>query len=288
MVKHQRRSHQRGLHPNEVLDDCTSESDSGESPPTPTPSSMSWPAHGPMGTHPAVPHGQGMHRAASFADFGQQMGNYNMGQQISPRHCVSGQGHYQGPTNQEQQHGMHMLNRNSGVAQQFYVMDQNNPGIAQMRTGMQQQQQQQQQQPYQMPRQRERSGVEMPYSAGSMASMSSSPGSFSSASGQSPTIQEGMYTHQSQQATAGYAMPEGPPTDGQQHHMVQYTQPMPQAMNQQPAHAEPWYQLVPAVEVATIGQLPPFGSGVYELYGGHKMEFEDATMQLPSNRIETI
>ena len=41
MVKHQRRSHQGGLHGNETLDDCNSESDISELPDTPTQTAMS-------------------------------------------------------------------------------------------------------------------------------------------------------------------------------------------------------------------------------------------------------
>ncbi len=41
------------------------------------------------------------------------------------------------------------------------------------------------------------------------------------------------------------------------------------------------------VEVTTIGQIPAYGSGVYEPWGP-KMDFDDATMQLPSVRIENM
>jgi hypothetical protein len=42
------------------------------------------------------------------------------------------------------------------------------------------------------------------------------------------------------------------------------------------------------VEVATIGQLPVFGSGVFDLYGGPKIEFDDPSMQMPSERVATL
>lgn len=295
MVKHQRRSHQRGLHPNEMLDDCTSESDGGESPPTPTQSTMSWPGHGHLASHPSLAHAHSMHRAASLNDFGQHI-NYAM----ASRH---GDGHdFHGAHGAPGQHGMHMIQRTASMPQHYYVIEQNNPGIATMNTtGVQQ--------PYHVPRQHvERAAVEIPYSAGSMTSMSNSPSSFSPASGQSPSIPDGLYTHQAQPAPA-YAIQEASPMGhhaqqhAQQHPMVQYP---PQASSSLPSQAaqapaqgpaeqyqqtsqpEAWYQYQAPVEVATIGQLPPFGSAVYELYGGTKMEYDDATMQLPSSRIETL
>lgn len=267
MVKHQRRSHQRGLLSNDMLDDCSSDSDSGESPPTPTQSSMSWTGPGPLAAHSAMSQGHAMHRASSFPEF--QMGGYQQVAQREAHDFHPGQG---------QQHGMQMMQRSPGMQQQhFYVIDQANPGIATMNTAAVQQ-------PYHVPRQHvARGSIEMPYSTGSIASLGSSPGSFSPSSGHSPTIPESMYTHQAPQPSA-YALPETSPVEPS-HTMAAYTQPMDQAQQQA---SEPWYQYQPPVEVATIGQLPPFGSGVYDLYGGPKLEFDDPTMQLPSTRIETM
>ncbi|KAF4510944.1 hypothetical protein G6O67_002789 [Ophiocordyceps sinensis] len=270
MVKHQRRSHQRGLLSNDMLDDCSSDSDSGESPPTPTQSAMSWPAPGHLAPHPAMTHGHAMHRASSFPDF--QMSSY---QQMAQREA------HEFHPSQGQQHAMQMMQRSPAMQQHFYVIEQANPGIATMNTAAVQQ-------PYHVPRQHvARASMEMPYSAGSIASLSSSPGSFSPSSGHSPTIPEGMYTHQAPHPGA-YALPEPSPVE-QSHPMVPYSQAMGQPQ-QQPSHHEPeaWYQYQAPVEVATIGQLPPFGSGIYDLYGGPKLEFDDPTMQLPSSRIETM
>ena len=240
-----------------------------------------------------------MHRAASFADFGQQM-SYGMGH-ASQRPSIGSEGqdfgHGHGVPSQ---HSMHMLQRTASMPQHYYVIEQSNPGIATMNTtGVQQ--------AYHVPRQHvERTTVEIPYSAGSMTSMSSSPGSFSPASGQSPTMADGMYTHQAQPATA-YTMQEASMDQRHQHQhqhpMVQYPQQVPSNMPAQPqqqpsqsapehfqqaSQSEAWCQYQPPVEVATIGQLPPYGSGLYGLYGGTKMEFEDPAMQLPSTRIETM
>ncbi|PHH88590.1 hypothetical protein CDD83_7332 [Cordyceps sp. RAO-2017] len=298
MVKHQRRSHQRGLLSNDMLDDCTSDSESGESPPTPTQSTMSWPAPSHLAPHPILSNGHAMHRAASFPDF--QMGGYQaMAQQPRPGDGADfGHPAGQGPP----PHGMPVMQRSPGMQQHFYVIEQANPGIATMNTTTAAMQQ-----PYHVPRQQvdRAAPMDMPYSAGSMTSMSSSPGSFSPASGHSPTMPDGMYTHQAPQPGA-YALPETSPAEPS-HSMVPYPQsighsqpppppPPPQQQQhqqhqQQPtSHAEPeaWYPYQAPVEVATIGQLPPFGSGVYDLYGGPKIEFDDPTMQLPSSRIETM
>ncbi|KAK2593371.1 hypothetical protein QQS21_008946 [Conoideocrella luteorostrata] len=275
MVKHQRRSHQRGLHPNDMLDDCTSESDMGESPTTPSQTTMSWPMQGAM-THPAMAHGHPMHRAASFADFGHQMSPYAMGHQMAQRHSVPAEVqeyHNQGPN-------MQMVHRTQAMSQQpYYVIDQNNPGIATMNTNV----------PaaaYHIPRQHvERATLDMSYNTGNMPSLSSSPASFSPSSGQSPAIQDGIYTHQAA-APANYGLPDAPTVE-QQNNMVSYTQQMQQAHGPQP-ESEWGYQYQPPVEVATIGQIPAFGTGVYDMYSGHKIEFDDPTMQLPSSRVETI
>lgn len=273
MVKHQRRSHQRGLHPNDILDDCTSESDMGESPPTPG-QTMSWPMQGSM-AHPAMAHGHPMHRAASFADFGHHMNQYGMPQQMGHRHSMPAEVQEYHP----QDPNMQMVHRPAAMPQQpYYVIDQNNPGIATMNTNVPQ--------GYHIPRQQvERPTLEMSYNTGSMTSISSSPASFSPASGHSPAIQDGMYTHQPSAAPT-YALQDAGTVESQAN-MVSYTHQMQQTQASQP-ETEWGYQYQPPVEVATIGQIPAFGSGVYDMYSGPKIEFDDPTMQLPSSRVETM
>lgn len=292
MVKHQRRSHQRGLHPNELLDDCTSESDSGESPSTPTQPSMSWPLHGVVPSQAMASQGPVLHRAASFADYGHHMAGYNMHDQYQHRHSLGDvhEYHSQAP---EQHHNIQAIQRTQSMSQQpYYVIEQSNPAIATMNASQVQQ--------HYVPRQHvERPTVEIPYTATNLTSMHSSPGSFSPASGHSPSMPDGLYTHQAPQS-ATYALHNATPVE-QQQPMVSYAQQMPQSASQpQPPMAvqaqqtsphsehEQWYQYQAPVEVATIGQLPPFGSGVYDLYGGAKIEFDDPSMQLPSSRIETM
>ncbi|KAK1639947.1 hypothetical protein BDP81DRAFT_447530 [Colletotrichum phormii] len=317
MVKHQRRSHQRGLHPNELLDDCTSDSDSGESPSTPKHAGMQWPPQGVMAMnhHPGM--GHAMHRAASFADFGQHMNGYPMPQQQQQqhygahRHSLSSGGAHEvhGLVHEQQHPGVHMLQRTASMGQHsYYVTEQGNPGVATMNTAMPQQ--------YgQVPRQQQPQ-VDVPYSQPGMnQSIQSSPSSFSAASGRSPSMQEGFYTHQPTQA-ATYALHHASPVIEQQqagmvpypHHQMQQQihtpQPIPTQAPQPPPqqvgqYASPTPQTQPEeywngvpyqapVEVATIGQLPTYGSGVYDPWGGPKIEFEDPSMQLPSARIENM
>lgn len=320
MVKHQRRSHQRGIHPNELLDDCTSDSESGESPSTPKHSGVPWSAQGVVnGGHIPIPNGHTIHRAASFADFGNQIGQYNMAQAYGHRHTVSGGPHeFHGQAVSGQHPGVQMLHRTGSVPQTYYVTDQSDPGVATMNTNPMTQQ-------YQIPRQPvERLPIEIPYSAPDMtSSVQSSPSSFS-ASGRSPSAQDGFYTHQPAQA-ATYALQTASPVEQQQPQstMVSYPSPIPQQISQQPPVESPqqsmpsqtesqesapappseqfqqpaaqaetgqWYNNVPyqpPVEVATIGQLPTYGSGVYDPWGP-KIEFEDPSMQLPSARIASM
>ncbi|TDZ23285.1 Zinc finger protein 143 [Colletotrichum orbiculare MAFF 240422] len=302
MVKHQRRSHQRGLHPNEPMDDYTSDSDSGESPSTPKHAGMQWPPQGVMAmNHPGMAHSHAMHRAASFADFGQQMNQYPMPHQQQQqqaygthRHSLSSGGahEFHGQPVHEQQHpGVQMLHRTASMPQHsYYVTEQNNPGVATMNTNMAQQ--------YgQVPRQQQ-SQVDMPYSGPGMnQSIQSSPSSFSAASATyalhnaSPVVEQqqpGMLptypTQLHQQIHTPQPIPTQAPAPPPQQVPQTYPSPTPQAQ------AEEYWNGVPyqaPVEVATIGQIPTYGSGVYDPWGP-KIEFEDPSMQLPSARIENL
>lgn len=303
-----------------MLDDCTSDSDSGESPSTPKHSGMPWPVQGVVnGGHTSVPNGHPIHRAASFADFGHQMGQYNVPQPYGHRHTVSGGPHeFHGQAAPGQHSGVQMLHRTTSMPQSYYITEHSNPGVATMNTNPMTQQ-------YQIPRQPvDRLPIEIPYSAPEMASsVQSSPSSFS-ASGRSPSAQDSFYTHQPAQA-ATYALHTASPVEQQQSQpsMVSYPSPIPQQVSQQPPVSSPqqpmppqpqsqepaarppseqfqqpaaptetgqWYSNVPyepPVEVATIGHLPTYGSGVYDPWGP-KMEFQDPSMQLPSARIASM
>lgn len=300
-----------------MLDDCTSDSESGESPSTPKHSGMQWPIQGVVaGGHTSIPSGQALHRAASFADFGHQMGQYNVPQPYGHRHTMSNGHHeFHGQVMPAQHSGVPVLHRTASMPQTYYVTEQSNPGVATMNTHPMPPQ-------YQIPRQAvERLPIEIPYSGpGLTSSVQSSPSSFST-SARSPSAPDSFYTHQPTQA-ATYALHTASPVDHQRpQSMVPYQSPIPQQINQQPVdssqqsmpprpqpqdpapppseqvqqpeaqtEAGHWYSNVPyqpPVEVATIGQLPTYGAGVYDPWGP-KIEFEDASMQLPSARIASL
>jgi len=194
------------------------------------------------------------------------------------------------------------------------VTEQNNPGVATMNTNPQTAAAPIHSQYQQIPRQGvERLPLEIPYSAPGLAgSIQSSPSSFSAASGRSPSTQDGFYTHAPTAQAATYALHTASPVEQQQPQMVgfqgqvmtqppqqQQQPPQPQQQPQQAApeqyqqhgQAEQWFSGVgyqPPVEVATIGQLPAYGTSVYDTWGGPKIEFEDPSMQLPSARIENM
>lgn len=251
-----------------------------------------------------------MHRAASYADFGHNMHHYNVQQQqqqLQHRHSLSGGAQeYHGPPVPEQAHQAQMLHRTPSMPQHYYIVEHHNPGIATMNPHPVQA-------PYQIPHQQiprqhveQRAVVEIPYQA--PGTIQSSPSNFSAASGRSPSMQEGFYAHQPTH-TATYALHSASQPE-QQQQMAQYPDAVPQHMSQsqqqipavqhQPPtpepyrepepqpEPEPWYQYQPPVEVTTIGQLPPFGSGIYDLYGGPKLDFEDPSMPLPSSRVENM
>ncbi|KAI0479460.1 hypothetical protein GGR56DRAFT_379713 [Xylariaceae sp. FL0804] len=257
MVKHQRRSHQRGMHLSD-LDDFSSESDGGESPSTPQHDSLCWtppphlgghhPHHGGLQSHP-------LHRAASFADFGQQLAEYEVPAPYGHRHSLStgGAHEYHGtPVPEPHPADVHMLHRTASMPQHpYYVTEQGNPAVATMNPAatvaaanpMQQQQQQapppppyQQQVPRQHAQQQQRPLLDIPYTA----SIQSSPGAFSPvASGHSPVAaQDGFYTHQAPGAAAYALHTSSPGAESQPpppQAMVQYAQSMPQQPPQQPA-----------------------------------------------------
>jgi metal regulatory transcription factor 1 len=221
---------------------------------------------------------------------------------------------------QQQHPGVHMLQRTASLPQHsYFVTEQNNPGVATMNTNPHAAAPIHPQYQH-VPRQGvERLPLEIPYSSapGMAGSIQSSPSSFSAASGRSPSTQDGFYTHAPTAQAATYALHAASPVEQQAPQMVAYqgqmapqaqvmTQaPPPQAVQQappqsqpapeqyQPPHAQPeeqhWYNGVayqPPVEVATIGQIPTYGSAVYDPWP--KMEYEDPSMQLPSARIENM
>lgn len=208
MVKHQRRSHQRGINPHEILDDCTSDSDSGESPSTPT--------------HPG---GRTLHQAASSAGFGHQMALYNVPQPYG-NSTVSGSHEVPGQAVPRQHPGIQMPHQTS-MPQTYYVTDQSNPGVV---------------------------------APGMPSSMQSSLSRFSTSVWRSINTEQLLFP------------PAG--TGGNIEQRVSQQPPQPQSQEpaappqseqfQQPETWLWWSNVQSPVEVATTGQLPAYGFGVYD------------------------
>ncbi|KAH7142649.1 hypothetical protein B0J13DRAFT_676009 [Dactylonectria estremocensis] len=306
MVKHQRRSHQQGLNPADILDNYSSDSDFDESPSTPQTSATTWSPEDMISIN-SMPQGL-LHRASSFPEFRHQMHAYPLQQQeYVGRHAIpsSVPPEFHAQVVAEQQAGMYILHRAASAPRPaYYFTDQSNPGIAKMSTNPIQHQ-------YQLAQQEvDRSPLEMLYpSSGIATSIQSSPRTFTAASVQSPLMQDGFYPHQ-QQHPPSYTLQAPSPVDSH-HSMPSYTQSIHQAMNQaqQPvtsqvqqnqtpttenyhqqaaqSQEEHWPQYQPPIEVTMIGQLPAYGTGVYDLCGP-KIEFDDPTMQLPSSRLESL
>ncbi|KAM0172257.1 hypothetical protein ACHAPF_007520 [Botrytis cinerea] len=289
MVKHQRRSHQRGIHSSELDDGETSDSDSGESPTTPQhhSSQIQWPQHL---TVPGVPHGHQMHRAHSFADFGQHqhIDGYPMPQAYAHRHSLSGGPQAYGPI-PDQHH--HVMQRQPSLQHaSYYVPEQNNPGVATLNTNPAPIQ------TYHIPRHSmERHPQEI---------LQSSPGSYSSHSRASPVSQEPYYTHaQHSVHVPTYAIHGQSPTESQP--MIHYQQhvPTPQSIPspvaqvqhqlqhqypQPPEHGQ-WYESTPYQQPEVISNVPMYPQVTVFSDPWHKLEtFDDPSLQMPSARIENL
>ncbi|KAG0653039.1 selenocysteine tRNA transcription-activating factor [Hyphodiscus hymeniophilus] len=295
MVKHQRRSHQRGAHSSEPDDGDTSDSDGGESPSTPQHSGqMQWPQTINVSAH-VMAHGHQMHRAHSFADFGQHMDGFPVQQGYVHRHSLSGGTQiFHHPHQEQQTHPSHLVHRAPSLPAHasYYVPEHNNPGVATLNANPTPIQ------TYQISSQ--------PMERHPQEEIQSSPSAYSSASRGSPVSQEPYYTtHPSQAAT--YALQN--PSSAEQQPMIQYQQQMSHHMTQQPQapvpqatpvqenyhHAQQdgqWYEHVayqpPVVEV--IHQIQPYPqTHVFHDPWGQKIEaYDDPSLQMPSARMENL
>jgi hypothetical protein len=298
MVKHQRRNHQRGAHSSELDDGDISDSDSGDSPPTPQHTGqMQW---APPLNIPAqnMTHGHQLHRAHSFADFGQHMESFPVQQAYAHRHSLSGGAQNSSHPAQEQHaHPSHMIHRAPSLPAHasYYVPEQNNPGVATMNTNPAPIQ------TYQVPRQS--------IDSHSQDMLQSSPSSYSSTSRGSPVSQEQYYTHHPAQA-ATYALHNSSPVEQQplvvyqqqiSHHMSQQPQPIqapvPQAARVQVNyHATQqdgaWYDHVayqpPAIEIIHQIQSYPQTHVFHDPWAQKIQAYDDPSLQMPSARIENL
>ncbi|KAH7179664.1 uncharacterized protein B0J16DRAFT_174784 [Fusarium flagelliforme] len=294
MVKHQRRSHQQGMNPNDI-DDCSSDSDDDESPSTPQHSSMTWSPHDMVAMGQPVPNGS-LHRASSYADFESQVHGRHIPPHYGHRHGVPAH-EYHGPPVPDQQHAhVQLVHRTSAMPRQaYYVTEQGNPGVATMTSSLPAH--------YHISQQVERPAMEMYSTSGVPTSIQSSPSTFSATSVPSPMVQDGFYAHQPA-AQPSYSAAESQPGMVQyhqpiQHHMAHPQQPVVSQSQHMPAttehypppsahpQQEQWSHYDPPIEVTTIGQLPAYGSAVYDIYAP-KLEFEDPSLQLPSSRLASM
>ena len=298
MVKHQRRSHQRGVHSAELDDGDTSDSDAGESPSTPQYSGhMQWPQTINASTH-VMSNGNQLHRAQSFADFGQHIDNFQVQLAYTHKHSLSGGG----PNlNQPIQEHHDALPQNTHRAPSlpahasYYVAEQSNPGMTTLNTNPTPIQ------TYQIPRgSMERHSQEI---------LQSSPSTYSSASRASPVSQEPYYTHHpAQNATYtlhnSSAVEQQPLIQYQQqvpHHLTQQPQPMQTPMPQ-PTPAQEnyhsaqqegqWYDHVayqpPVVEIIHQIQAYPQQHVFHDAWAQKMEAFSNASLQMPSARIENM
>ncbi|KAF9764710.1 hypothetical protein IL306_002734 [Fusarium sp. DS 682] len=299
MVEHQRRSHQYGMNPNDILYDCSSDSEDDKPPLTPQHSLMTWSPCDIVSMEQAISHGP-LHRATSYADFGQQVHGQHMSQQYVNRQGI--------PSNAPQEfHGQPIPDYYVGAptlrltttmpCQMYYVTEQGNPGVVTMTNAAQRY--------YRLPRQVESPPIELPYSTSAIAtSIQSSPGTFSVTSVSSPIAQECFYAY------LPGNQPEYVQADPQQS-VVQHQHPMQHLMSQsqppvdsqaQPLHPpaadhppqksaqaqlEQWSTNDPPIEVTTIGQLPAYGTAVSAPYGP-KIDVADPSMRLPSSRLTSL
>lgn len=288
MVKHQRRSHQKGMYLSEA-DDYTSDSDSGESPTTPTQKSISW---SPLARLPPALHNHHTHQANAFPDYSQQIDEYGIHNGYGNRHGGSANGvhAYQDNSVPEQHGATQMLNRMQISPNTYYITEQSNPAVATMNTNPIQQY-------HPSPPQGERRPQEItcPRTDLNSAVQSVPPRSFPLV--QSPPPQNGYYGNQPhavdqqmvaqiQQQTHEAMSPMVTIPDEQPVHEVQ--EQFPQSTG--PPPTAQWYNAMPynsPMDVPTISGLPtysPFNYGIWE----YKVDLIDPTMQMPSARIDSM
>ncbi|KAI3567870.1 hypothetical protein IWW34DRAFT_906031 [Fusarium oxysporum f. sp. albedinis] len=299
LVNHQRTSHQQAINPNYILDDCPSDSDDGEPPSTPQHFTTTWSPGDIVSMEQVIPHGP-LHRATSYGDFEQQVHGQHMPQQYVNRQGISSNApqEFHGQAIPNYYVGAPTLRRTTTMpCQMYYVTEQGNPGVVTMINAAQLH--------YRPPRQVERPPTELPYlTLAIAASIHSNPSTFSTTSVSRPMIQECFYAY------LLWNQPGYPQMDSQQS-IVQYQRPMQHLMSQsqppvtsqeQPIHApaadhspeksaqtqlEQWSTDGPPIEVTTIGQLPVYGTAVYDPYGP-TIEVEYPSMQLPSSRLVSL
>ncbi|EXM13608.1 Zinc finger C2H2-type [Fusarium oxysporum f. sp. vasinfectum] len=295
MVEHQRRSHQYGMNPNDILYDCSSDSEDDEPPLTPQHSAITWSPRDVVSMDQAIPHGP-----TSYADFDQLVHGQLMPQQYANRHGI--------PSNvPRESHGQPIPGYYVGAptrrrtittpGQIHLITERSNSGILTMADTARPH--------HQLPQQVERLPIELPYSTLAIAApIQTSPSIFSTTPASRPEVQERLCKY-----LLGKE-PEYAQADSQQS-MLQYQQHIQNLISQpqqpvssqaQTIHApagnhsfqisaqaqqEKWSSYVLPIEATTIRQLPAFGNAVYDSYEA-KIEVDDPLMQLPSRVLASM
>lgn len=281
MVKHQRRSHQRGIHSSETDEVDSSDSDIGDSPPTPQCSNyLQW-SHGLPISQATVPHNlpvvnPALNRSQSYGDF-HQLDSFPVGQAYR-QNFVPNQFH----SLSEAEHAM--INRTSSISSSagYYVPEQNNSGMAMLNNTPSSIQTFVPRQPIDT-----KEGI-----------LLSSPSTSSPNSRASP---DGFYSHQSHQPN--YSLHNSSPMDQPS---IMHYQPLPQLPSQptqsmenpmphsthvqaqfhSPApHQGSWYEDTQYSQPGLIGVYPDTN---FHPFLDKIESYEDQAFQLPSARIDTI
>ncbi|CEI67710.1 hypothetical protein FVEN_g9525 [Fusarium venenatum] len=287
------------MSPNDILHDCSSDSDDNKPPSTPQPSMMIWPPHDIVSMEPTIPHSP-LHRATSYANFEQQANGQHAPQQYANRQGT--------PSNAHQEfHGQPITNYYIGAptlrrtttmpCQIYYVPEQGRPGVATMTNTAQPH--------YQLPKQVEIPPMELPYSILAItASIQSNPSTSSTTSVSSPIGQEYFYEYLPGNKPE-YAQGDPQQSIGHYQHPMQYlmshseqpvasqTQlihaPSPDHSPPKPARAQQEqcsnYDL--PIEARTIGQLQTYETAVYNPYRP-RIEVADSLMQFPNSSIVSL
>jgi metal regulatory transcription factor 1 len=274
MVKHQRRSHQRGIHSSELDDGDTSDSE-GESPATPQPSrQLHWPPNTVVSARPAMPARHQIHRAHSFADFGQQqLDGFPLSQAYGHRHSLSG-GNPAFNSPIPEQNPMMARAPSLPAHSSYYVPEQNNPGIATLNTNPSPLQ------TYHIPRHQH-----------SQEMLQSSPSSYSPLSRASPIPGEPYYAQPTAQVST-YSLRNSP--SAEQQPAVQFQQMAHHLAQQQYQSAPPqegqWYDNVAYQSpIEVVSQMQAYQAQIASNPWMQKIEaFDDISLQMPSMRIENL
>ncbi|KAL5344866.1 hypothetical protein ACLOAV_010263 [Pseudogymnoascus australis] len=292
MVKHQRRSHQRGGGVN------SSELEDGDT--IAIHPQLVTQAHWPQDlntviTHNVVQSHQAIHRSHSFAEFGHHNQGY-VGSEVYPvRHSLSeSPQHYQhrSLSLQDQRHPQDLIQRQPTIHQQhpYFISDQNNPNLH-IHTYMA----------------RPMPDRQLPYNSQPIPGPDGSSDTYFALSARTPPPPDLYYAPQPLQKFE-YPVHQQSPID--QVPVVQYQQqhapmahapaqaipnpspvaPQPHQQFQQQTPQEQWYAQAPFQEpVGVISAINSYTSaGLYDPWQVKLEAFEDPSMQLPSARCENL